>query len=166
MTIGDQVWTDRDSRAELDLGSAVIRMNADTGFSFLNLDDRTTQIQLTQGILDVRVRSLNQGEIFEVDTPNAFSVTQPGEYRVDAAPDGSSTIVTVRQGQGQVTGGGQSYDIYAGQSGTFTSNGTDSLNGQLVNVSAADGFDRWSELRDRQYESSQSARRLTRSSWL
>src|SRR5215471_1309998 len=91
VTIGDQVWADQSSRAELDLGSAVIRMNANTGFSFLNLDDHTTQIQLTQGILDLRVRSLNQGEIFEIDTPNqAFSVNQPGEYRVDAAPDGSS----------------------------------------------------------------------------
>jgi hypothetical protein len=33
---------------------------------------------------------------------------------------------------------------------------------QLVNVSAADDFDRWSELRDRQYESSQSARYVSR----
>ena len=163
VTIGDQLWADQGSRAELDLGSAVVRMNADTGFSFLNLDDRTTQIQLTQGILDLRVRNLNQGEIFEIDTPNqAFSVTQPGEYRVEAAPDGGSTVVTVRQGQGEVTGGGQTYDMNSGQSGTFTGTGTDSLNGQLVQMSAPDDFDRWGELRDRQYDNSRSARYVSR----
>src|SRR5580765_3563226 len=34
VTIGDQLWADASSRAELDLGSASIRMDADTGFSF------------------------------------------------------------------------------------------------------------------------------------
>src|SRR5258708_20082386 len=45
MTTGDKLWADKDSRAELQLGSAVIRLNSETGFSFLNLDDNTTQIQ-------------------------------------------------------------------------------------------------------------------------
>ena len=47
MTTGDKLWADRDSRADLQLGSAVIRLDANTGFSFLNLDDNTAQIQLT-----------------------------------------------------------------------------------------------------------------------
>ena len=47
MTTGDKLWADKDSRAELQLGSAVIRLDANTGFSFLNLDDNTVQIQLT-----------------------------------------------------------------------------------------------------------------------
>src|SRR5258708_8875897 len=53
MTTGDKLWADKDSRAELQLGSAVIRLNSETGFSFLNLDDNTTQIQLTAGGLNV-----------------------------------------------------------------------------------------------------------------
>src|SRR6266853_1520024 len=55
MTTGDQLWADQDSRAEVELGSAVIRMAANTGFSFLNLDDRTVQIQLTSGSLNISV---------------------------------------------------------------------------------------------------------------
>jgi len=39
MTIGDGLWADQDSRAEVELGSATIRSAANTGFSFLNLDD-------------------------------------------------------------------------------------------------------------------------------
>src|SRR5712692_369063 len=47
LTTGDTLWADRDSRAELQVGSAVIRLDANTGFTYLNLDDRTAQIQLT-----------------------------------------------------------------------------------------------------------------------
>src|ERR1700722_13071165 len=41
LTTGDKLWADKDSRAELQLGSAVIRLSANTGVTFLNLDDRT-----------------------------------------------------------------------------------------------------------------------------
>src|SRR5271165_2791439 len=125
MTTGDQLWADADSRAEVQIGSAMIRVAANTGFSFLNLDDRTVQIQLTEGTLNLRVQRLSRDEVFEVDTPNqAFTVTQPGQYRVEAGTDGNSSMVIVRQGQGEVTGGGRTYDVRSGQSGTFT--GTDS----------------------------------------
>ena len=82
MTTGDKLWADKDSRAELQLGSAVIRLSENTGFSFLNLDDNTAQIQLTSGALNIRVRRLDQDDVFEVDTPNlAFTISQPGSYR-------------------------------------------------------------------------------------
>ena len=78
MTTGDKLWADTDARAELRIGSATIRLDNNTGFSFLNLDDRTVQLQLTQGILDIRVQRLARDEIFEVDTPNqAFSSCGP-----------------------------------------------------------------------------------------
>src|ERR1700728_1057368 len=64
MTTGDQLWADRDSRAELQLGSAVIRLSENTGFSFLNLDDHTVQIQLTSGTLNIRVRHLDDDDDF------------------------------------------------------------------------------------------------------
>src|SRR5271165_4589646 len=161
MTTGDQLWADADSRAEVQIGSAMIRMAANTGFSFLNLSDRTVQIQLTEGTLNLRVQRLGRDEVFEVDTPNqAFSVTQPGQFRVEAGTDGNSSMVIVRQGQGEVTGGGRTYDVRSGQSGTFT--GTDSLNGYVSAASAPDDFDNWGQTRDREYEGSQSARYVSR----
>src|SRR5271165_6136728 len=118
MTTGDQLWADAGSRAEVQIGSATIRMDANTGFSFLNLDDRTVQIQLTAGTLNLRVQRLSRDEVFEVDMPNqAFSVTQPGQYRVEAGTDGNSSMVIVRQGHGEVTGGGRTYNVNSGQSG-------------------------------------------------
>jgi hypothetical protein len=157
MTTGDHLWADADSRAEVQIGSAIIRLDANTGFSFLNLDDSTVQIQLTDGTLNLVVRRLGRDEVFEVDTPNqAFSVMQAGQYRVQAGADGASSMVTVRQGEGEVTGGGQTYNVSSGQSGTFT--GTDSLDAQVYAVDKPDDFDNWSQSRDRQYEGSRSAR--------
>src|SRR6202047_138379 len=97
MTTGDKIWADKDSRAELQLGSAVIRLSANTGFSFLNLDDHTAQIQLTSGTINIRVRRLDQNDIFEIDTPNlAFSVTQPGHYRLEARKSATPPVAAPR----------------------------------------------------------------------
>ncbi len=130
ITTGDAVWADDGARAELRIGSATIRLSDHTGVSFLNLDDKTTQIQLTEGTINIRVQRLGRDEGFEVDTPNqAFSITQPGQYRVHASEDGKSSLVTVRNGAGEVTGDGRSYSLEAGLTGNFT--GTDSLNADI-----------------------------------
>ena len=160
MTTGDKLWVDQDSRAEVELGSAVIRLAANTGFSFLNLDDRTLQIQLTSGSVNISVRRLNRDDVFEVDTPNqAFSVLQPGRYRVEASGDGNYTVVSVREGEGESTGNGQTYTLHAGQRGTFS--GTESLNAEVVEIGGPDEFDNWAYSRDRRHEGSRSAQYLS-----
>jgi hypothetical protein len=157
MTTGDQLWADQDSRAELSLGSAVIDLNSNTGISILNLDDRTTQIQLSSGSINVRVRHLNRDDAFEIDTPNqAFSIFQPGRYRVEASEDGSYTVVSIRQGEGESTGNGETYTLHAGQRATF--DGTDALNAQVEDLGGPDDFDNWSDGRYQRYENSRSAR--------
>src|SRR5262252_4633526 len=160
MTIGDKLWADRDSRAEVQLGSAAIRLGPNTGFSFLNLDDRTIQIQLTAGELSVAVRRLNRDDIIEVDTPNqAFSVYQPGGYRVEASEDGNYTVITVREGEGESTGNGQTYTLHAGQRGTFS--GTQSLIAEVIQVGPPDRFDEWADNREWRYRNSPSSRYLS-----
>src|ERR1700728_946641 len=157
MTTGDQLWADQDSRAELSLGSAVIDLNSNTGISLLNLDDRSTQIQLSSGSINVRVRHLNPDDAFEIDTPNqAFSIFQPGRYRVEASEDGSYTVVSIRQGEGESTGNGETYTLHAGQRATF--DGTDALNAQVEDLGGPDDFDNWSDGRYQRYENSRSAR--------
>jgi len=97
LTTGDRLWTDTGARAEIQVGGALIRMNAGTSVSILNLDDRVTQLQLTQGTLNVRVRRLERDQVFEVDTPNlAYTLRQPGEYRIAVDPDGNATDIVVR----------------------------------------------------------------------
>src|SRR5229473_1212017 len=148
MTTGDKLWADHDSRAELHIGSASIRLGANTGFSFLNLDDNTVQLQVTEGTLRIRVQRLDRNDNFEVDTPNlAFSILRPGVYRVSVNEAGDTTVVNVRDGEGQVTGGGESYSVYTNETGTFT--GVDQLNADIVGLGNDDDLERWSEERDR-----------------
>jgi len=161
MTTGDKIWADRDSRVELQLGSAVIRVGENTGASFLNLDDHSVQLQLSSGAVNVRVRRLDPDDDFEIDTPNlAFTISEPGSYRLNASGDGSYTVVALRAGGGQATGNGQTYTLHAGQQGSFS--GTDSLNADVEDLAGPDPFDNWAYARDRRYDDSRSAQYLSR----
>lgn len=158
ITTGDKLWTDNGARAELHIGSAAIRLSGNTGFSFLNLDDGTAQIRLTEGTINVRVRSLDQDETFEIDTPNlAFSILRPGNYKIDVNEAGDSTLVTVRDGQGEVTGGGSAYTVHTRETGTFA--GTDQLDADIQGYgNDDDDFDHWCGDRDRREDRSESSR--------
>lgn len=157
MTTGDKLWSDANSRAEMHIGSASIRIGATTGFSFLNLDDNVTQIQLTEGSIRVRVKRLEENETFEIDTPNlAFSVLRPGTYRVDVNEAGDTTVVSVRGGEGEVTGGGQAFTVNPEQSATFT--GTDQITADVEDLAQQDDFDSWCATRDHREDVSESAR--------
>ncbi len=62
-------------------------MGGSTAASVLNLNDNATQVKLTQGTLQVRVRALPPDQSVEVDTPNlAFVPREPGDYRLDVRP--------------------------------------------------------------------------------
>lgn len=156
LTTGDKLWSDQNSRAELDIGDAVMRLGSSTGFSFLNLDDRTAQIQLATGTLIVRVRDMQAGQIYEIDTPNlAVSLLQPGEYRVEVNALGDSTVVKVEDGAAQAAGGGQTVAIGAQQVVAFS--GMQTLTAQSWTLGAPDELDGWSAAREQQAEDSASS---------
>jgi hypothetical protein len=153
---GDRLWSDQSSRAELDLGTAGVRLGSNTGFGFLNLDDRSAQMQLSAGALIVSVRELQPGESYEVDTPNvALALQQPGVYRVEVNDQGTATAVAVSEGSAQAAGGGQTVAIGAQQVATFT--GTDTLAWNSTTLGAPDDFDDWSAERERELAQSASA---------
>ncbi len=161
LTTGDNLWADQNSRGEVHIGSTAIRMASQTGISFLTLDDRTVQLQLAQGTIEVHVRNVSAGDAFEIDTPNlAFTIDRGGEYRIQTDPDGGSTVITVREGQGEVTGGGDSWDLPEGQQYTF--NGTDQLSYDASPASGFDDFEDWCQSRDQRENASQSARYVSR----
>jgi FecR protein len=152
LTTGDNLWADKDSRAEVQIGSTSIRLGAETSVTFLDLGDNVTQLRLSVGSLFFRVRHLNGGETFEVDTPNlAFNVDQPGEYRVDVNENGDQTTAVVWHGDAEVTGAGNSYRLGEGQQGTFS--GTDQLAYQVGAIGPSDDFDQWCLSRDQREDS-------------
>ena len=161
LTTGDNLWVDDRSRGEVHIGSTAIRLDNQTGISFLNLDDRTVQLQLAQGEIEVHVRHLEPGNAFEVDTPNlAFTLTSSGEYLISTDPNGNSTVITVREGEGQVTGAGESYDLQAGEQYAFT--GSDQLTFDDQPAPNFDDLEAWSQSRDQRENRAASAQYVSR----
>ncbi len=96
LTTGDHLWTDEQGGAEMHVGSAALRIAGSTSFAVLNLDDRITQVSVAQGFMNVRIRNLEEGETFEVDTPNgAIALIRPGDYRIGVDPQTNATMVFV-----------------------------------------------------------------------
>jgi len=146
LTMGDQLYTNSGGRAEVQIPGTRFLLGSATSFEFLNLDDQTAQVQLSAGTLDVRVRRM-QGNL-EVDTPNlAFTVSAPGEYRLDANAQSGQTLVTVRDGAGQMLAGSGSVALHAGQQAVVQGAGQ-SAQYKINPVPGYDSFDRWAMSRN------------------
>jgi len=148
MTVGDKIWTDKDSRAELQTGVVSIHLGSMTALSFLNLDQTITQMRLAEGSINFRVKEIREGDTYEVDTPNVvFTITQAGAFRIDVNENGDNTGITVIRGAGQVTASGKTYDLQPGQRAIF--NGTDDVQSTIApQAPPQDGLDKWSNDRD------------------
>jgi hypothetical protein len=162
MAEGDDLWADDNSRAEVHIGSTALRLGEKTGVTFLDLDDHNTQIRLAQGSLIIRVRHLDDDDNYEIDTPNiAFTLRQPGEYRLDVSQDGNQTVATVWHGRARVTGGGLTYTVVAQQSAVFTGD-EQHLDYDLGQLPREDGFDRWAFELDEREDRADSANYVSR----
>ena len=151
LTTGDHLYSDQGGRAELRIGPNAIRLAGQTNFGFLNLDDQTVQIRLTQGSINVRIRGISDQDIWEVDTPNgAVSLLRAGDYRIDTDPARNATMVTVRGGEAEVTANGQSFPVRVRQTAYFAGDGRQE---SVQDMNSADDFDRFTIDRDRREDS-------------
>ena len=157
ITIGDSLWTDNDARTELQFGTATVRLDEFTSVQLLNLDNRTIQLQLAQGRINVHARSMRSGEVLEIATPNlAFTIRQPGDYRIDVDPRDDATTVSVRRGVGEVYGEGTAFVLRGDDAARFF--GRDLRAREFYALAPLDGFDRWALERERRAERAVSAR--------
>jgi hypothetical protein len=157
MVTGDRMWVERGARVELQLGQAAIRAAGETSLSLLNLDDRVAQVQLDQGTLNVRVRRLDRGQTFEIDTPNlAYSIRRPGAYRIQVDANGDATTVIARVGMAEVYGEGSA--LITTERVTYRFFGTGLREYQTFSRWGPDEFDRWASDRDRRWDNSASRR--------
>lgn len=161
MTNNDRLYTDQGGRAELSVGSAAVRLSEATDLTVANLNDQLMQLGLAQGTIRVSLYELPSGNSVEIDTPNgALLLQQPGNYRVDSFPNDNATLLTVNTGQVQLSGGGLSQTVQAGQAVKLT--GTGPIDVAYVSPPAEDSFDQWSAQRDAQFTSSPAARYVSR----
>jgi len=151
LTTGDKLYTN-DGRAELQIGTSSILLDARSNMDFLTLNDQLTQVELTQGSLDVNVRRLSSGEVYEVDTPTiAFVADQVGDYRIDVDADGKTMTVSVRQGSGDAIGeGGTRVRVNSGEAIVF--NDPQLTDYRTVALRSGDSFDSYTRERIVRYE--------------
>lgn len=141
LTSGDQLWTDRRGRAELQLGGTTLQIDADTQLQLLELSDEVAQIQVTQGIVNIHVRTLSKRDTVEIDTPNAAaSVMETGTYRIEVADDDELTVVQVRAGSAEVTGEQENYTVRDNEQLVLRGRRGSA---EFANIDRMDEFDRW-----------------------
>src|SRR5213083_1921263 len=158
---GDHLWTDSDARAEITVGSSAFRLAPQSAFGFLALDDRTVQVRLSQGSLNVSVRDLGESESLEIDTPSgAVTLLRSGVYRVDVDTTGDTTSVTVRRGEAEVTASGSAFPVHPEQTAMVV--GGDSPTYDVRDAIRSDDWEDWCASRDRRWDDARSSRYVSR----
>src|SRR5438876_2584657 len=158
---GDHLWTDSDARAEITVGSTAFRLAPLSAFGFLALDDRTAQVRLSQGSLNVRVRDLGDDESLEIDTPSgAVSLLRSGVYRVDVDTTGDMTSVTVRSGEAEVTAAGYALPVHREQTALVVAGNSPTYD--VHDAIRSDDWEDWCASRDRRWDDARSARYVSR----
>jgi hypothetical protein len=160
LTAGDALWSDTGSRAEMDLGPAVVRIDARSSVALLDLSDRATQLRLDAGSIDISLNDASGSDAFEIDAPNAaVLLLRAGEYRLNVDNAGN-TSVAVRSGQATVqTGDQQTMNLATGQRGFYGMNGSYAV----AQAGAPDDFDRWSQQRQAHWTDDQALARYVSS---
>jgi hypothetical protein len=101
LTGGDRIATGNDGRAELRVGSTVLRLSNSTEVEVLQLDDEHIVVQLHQGGLALRVRSREIADEVELVTTEArMRPLRAGHYRLDRIDD--TTLAGSWRGELQV----------------------------------------------------------------
>ena len=147
VSLGDRVWSDNDGQAEIQMGTASLRLWHQTEVDITQLDDHSLQLTVPQGGAILRLSAFTPGNEHEIDTPNA-AVTPGsiGDYRVDVSPDGLTTTVSVWSGHAEVTSAGSSFALTSRQVATIR--GGDSPTYDVSSEESTDAFDAWSQSRD------------------
>jgi len=158
ITTGVRLTTQIGARTELHTGWSAFRLAGPSALEVTELDDTSTRLALTDGSFSARLRDLQSGERFEVNTPNvALVANQPGEYRFDVNPANDTTRVSVHDGSATVYGdAGQAMSVRAGEQLVFV--------GRSLSVASKgaityrDDFDQWVASRNALDDRSVSAR--------
>jgi uncharacterized protein DUF6600/FecR-like protein len=156
VTTGESFWTDENSRAEIQVGPAELRLDQASQLDISRLDDGGTDVQLDQGVLNLHLWTMPAGEIV-VTTPRGRAVIQaPGSYDIDAGqPDGDQpadqTQVTVLEGAAEFQSDAGSVNIDHSEAAVI---GGDPANVQLVEANYSD-FDNWALTRERREDVAQ-----------
>ena len=156
MTLGDRLYTAKGSRLELQTEGGAIFLAPGTDFASLNLTYEVKQFSLGAGSASFRIRQIDPGESFEVDTPNAaVTFDRAGDYRIDVDGNGN-TRVLVRAGYAYVASAGGEVPLQAGR--MMVIDGSDSPVYDITALPRFDSWDQWVGSRAQRFRSDGSSR--------
>ena len=155
LTTGDRLSTDANARAEIQIGSATVRLDGGTELEVLRIDDDEMRLQLHGGRMAARLDSTETAAEFRLVTEEGeFQVRRAGRYRFDRGE--GTTQATVHSGELLYEGPFSAQTLYGGQRGEFW------IDRGIAQYSIVepryDEFASWNEARDRAAERSASAR--------
>jgi hypothetical protein len=147
---GDRVFTDVNSRTEIQVGQIFIRVGPDSDVSLVEDDQGVISVGVAQGSVHVRCYGLWPGQSFYVNTPSGSAgIEAPGEFRVDVYPGQQAAIFTSDAGDVYAYGAG-SYSQYVDNGAALELVGVDPVYPEWLAPAPFDALDQWSEVRDRQ----------------
>jgi hypothetical protein len=156
LVTGDAFYAPEGARAEVDLGSGiVIRVDGGTEVQLVNNSADVAQLGLSNGVMDLSVRTFPSDFTLELDTPTgAATILEPGRYRVDV--DERGTRYSVIEGTISLAVDGEQLDVREGES--LELEDTDPPTYGYDRLSGGTPFDSWADDRDARWERSSSAR--------
>ena len=156
LTTGDRLATEAGARAELQIGSTTVRIDASSEIEVVRLDDEHVVLDLHDGSAIAQVRDLAGAGQLEVTTDEGRFVTlRTGSYRFDR--NNGKSDVTVYAGEARYEGPNSGLPVNAGQRAEFwIDSGGVAQYSTLTPVN--DAFAGWSNGRDRRIVSSISER--------
>lgn len=149
---GDSLWADANTRMELQLDAAVLRIADGTALRLASLDNNAAQFELPQGRLYLHVFKFASNQTYEVDTPNAvFTTSEPGSYLIEVDSETNKTTVSVFEGTGSLYGQtGESVTLITPK--TYVLIGNDITQLQTMELIGGDDFISWCQSRDEKLE--------------
>jgi hypothetical protein len=147
VTTGDRLSTDPGARAEVRIGSTLLRMDSRTEVEVLRLDDERFELRLHKGAALVRLQDRELAAQFSLLTDEGrFRTPRAGSYRFDRAD--ARTQVTAIRGSMDFVDRDQVMTVREGQRIEFVVASTGRA--QYAELGAArDAFAAWSSERDR-----------------
>src|SRR6266436_8729539 len=143
---GGAFRTDPQARAEIRIGANTIDLSSNSEIEIAGLRDQVTQIALSRGRIDLRLRQVEEGESVEIDTPRGgVWLLGPGKYDSDVGSEDQPLRIAVFEGSAKFAGGGSDIAIAAGDMAVLT--GSDPANAS-IEPAAPDAFVEWCRARD------------------
>jgi hypothetical protein len=149
LTAGDRLSSERDARAELQIGSATLRLDGGSELEVGELNDSQVALHLHHGSLAMRLHRNESAREFIVTTAEGrFAPLGAGHYRIDQENNGSFAGALV--GALHFEAADSALDIYAGQRAEFwTEQGSTHYS---WSTAANDRFSSWIAQQDREGE--------------